>query len=749
MRSHIRGPRTLTAGLLGAALAAAPPAALAVGTDDYTTHPRLEDAAADPTIADVGSIGTTYITAGSSGVRFTTYGYAGPPYQRGHVALDATALAIAGDHCVWIATTDGMLHRIDFTDPDNPVVDMTVSPGAGMVSGLVYSPAAGKLVGYTTTFGIFEVTVPVDCGPGTPVVQVVVPTTGARAIAGDGMHVVAGIGSNVLNLDTSTSPTSIVNSVGLPASVNDLAVSGDLVAVLTAGNTLEIIERNLLSGIWNGPAPTGSRVRFAGSHLLVTDPAKRMIHAYDVSDPANTMRTASLSTRDMPVVMDKPAYVEADTLHVSFATPQNIRFASLGDRTSPQVLDQENPFIPNAAWWSPDFYTLAVAGQSTVDLYDTSDPTNPQPVGSYDPGTSLAAQDVEGYEVEGRARALSRYLLVGSLADFRVLDVTDPSNPALAGSIASASPCVAVAPDGGRAARSDVLRNVHLVDLSDPANPADRGSLQLASAVEDLVLDGSWLVAASTGETGRWDVTDPDAPALGHTVPLTGIRGVAKSATPDHFYFASDGTGGRIVRYDFGSQAELSSATVPAQHLSVHTSPAASFGGATELVYASSFGGSVYVIDWSDPAQPVYVGEYTNPDFQPRGITASGEAVVVADTRFPGRVLVLPAHEAADDGTAAPWVARPESHVEAWPNPFTRSTAIGYSLERADEVRVDVFDAAGRRVRTLWSGSRVAGPHRVTWDGRAADGGPVAAGVYFVRVATSGTATNAKILRVR
>lgn len=72
--------------------------------------------------------------------------------------------------------------------------------------------------------------------------------------------------------------------------------------------------------------------------------------------------------------------------------------------------------------------------------------------------------------------------------------------------------------------------------------------------------------------------------------------------------------------------------------------------------------------------------------------------------------------------------------VGAAPNPFNPSTVISYSLGRPGTVRLAVYDAAGRLVRTLAVGAESAGPHQVRWDGTADDGSRAASGVYFCRL---------------
>jgi hypothetical protein len=71
---------------------------------------------------------------------------------------------------------------------------------------------------------------------------------------------------------------------------------------------------------------------------------------------------------------------------------------------------------------------------------------------------------------------------------------------------------------------------------------------------------------------------------------------------------------------------------------------------------------------------------------------------------------------------------------EPQPTPFTGRTSIRYELPAAASTRLAVYSAAGRRVRTLQSGSQSPGAHQVYWDGRDEHGVPLVAGVYFCRL---------------
>jgi len=67
-------------------------------------------------------------------------------------------------------------------------------------------------------------------------------------------------------------------------------------------------------------------------------------------------------------------------------------------------------------------------------------------------------------------------------------------------------------------------------------------------------------------------------------------------------------------------------------------------------------------------------------------------------------------------------------------NPVRGASTISYALARPGSYSLSVYDATGSRVARLVSGRGAVGRHVATWDGRSADGRPVAAGVYYVRL---------------
>lgn len=66
-----------------------------------------------------------------------------------------------------------------------------------------------------------------------------------------------------------------------------------------------------------------------------------------------------------------------------------------------------------------------------------------------------------------------------------------------------------------------------------------------------------------------------------------------------------------------------------------------------------------------------------------------------------------------------------------YPNPFSRSTTIGYQLPVSCEVDLKIFNMIGQEVRILVNGNQSAGEHSVVWDGKDETGESVGSGIYF------------------
>jgi hypothetical protein len=87
------------------------------------------------------------------------------------------------------------------------------------------------------------------------------------------------------------------------------------------------------------------------------------------------------------------------------------------------------------------------------------------------------------------------------------------------------------------------------------------------------------------------------------------------------------------------------------------------------------------------------------------------------------------------------------------PNPFNPSATIRFEIlsdpGSRQWVTVAVFNAAGRRVRTLWRGSLAPGPQQFEWNGRDASGVELSSGTYFAAVEMAGDRHSAKMVLLK
>jgi len=68
------------------------------------------------------------------------------------------------------------------------------------------------------------------------------------------------------------------------------------------------------------------------------------------------------------------------------------------------------------------------------------------------------------------------------------------------------------------------------------------------------------------------------------------------------------------------------------------------------------------------------------------------------------------------------------------PNPFNPSTKISFSVARAGNGSLKIYNVRGEIVRTLLTGQFAAGPGQVVWNGRSDTGEAAGSGVYFYRL---------------
>jgi len=96
-------------------------------------------------------------------------------------------------------------------------------------------------------------------------------------------------------------------------------------------------------------------------------------------------------------------------------------------------------------------------------------------------------------------------------------------------------------------------------------------------------------------------------------------------------------------------------------------------------------------------------------------------------------------------------VAHPKtfSLSQNYPNPFNPFTRISYSLPKDCEVRLNIYNVLGQRVRVLVNESKKAGYYYAIWDGKDEGGRQVGSGIYFFRMEAGDFKSTKKMVLIR
>jgi len=84
-----------------------------------------------------------------------------------------------------------------------------------------------------------------------------------------------------------------------------------------------------------------------------------------------------------------------------------------------------------------------------------------------------------------------------------------------------------------------------------------------------------------------------------------------------------------------------------------------------------------------------------------------------------------------------------------YPNPFNPETRIEYTLPRAADVKLAIFNILGRKVRTLVDEHQAAGAYAVDWNGADGSGNRAASGMYLYRLESDGVVATRKMVLLK
>jgi outer membrane protein assembly factor BamB len=146
------------------------------------------------------------------------------------------------------------------------------------------------------------------------------------------------------------------------------------------------------------------------------------------------------------------------------------------------------------------------------------------------------------------------------------------------------------------------------------------------------------------------------------------------------------------------------------------------------------------------PVNSLHLGSWEMVELTLTGMTLEGQEIEGHDCV---RVMWKDKNaETADEGEAGGVVVTDASIDVLYPSSFASGTQITFGLPEPTHVTLSVFDAAGRRVKTLVNEAMPGGIHSVSWNGRDNSGVRVPSGVYFIMMNAPGIEKAAKMVMV-
>jgi hypothetical protein len=80
-----------------------------------------------------------------------------------------------------------------------------------------------------------------------------------------------------------------------------------------------------------------------------------------------------------------------------------------------------------------------------------------------------------------------------------------------------------------------------------------------------------------------------------------------------------------------------------------------------------------------------------------------------------------------------PSIPEKSSLSQNYPNPFNAETQIYFTVPKFSEVKLEIFNVKGQRIKILINGEYQAGEYRITWNGTNQNEQKVTSGVYFYK----------------
>lgn len=99
--------------------------------------------------------------------------------------------------------------------------------------------------------------------------------------------------------------------------------------------------------------------------------------------------------------------------------------------------------------------------------------------------------------------------------------------------------------------------------------------------------------------------------------------------------------------------------------------------------------------------------------------------------------------------TSGAEIAEDVRWFRTYPNPFSSSATLSFSIPRGETAGIEIYDVMGRLVALFPAFEATGEVQSITWDGRSLEGKEAPAGLYFVRISSEPVAAVRKVIKGR
>jgi hypothetical protein len=83
----------------------------------------------------------------------------------------------------------------------------------------------------------------------------------------------------------------------------------------------------------------------------------------------------------------------------------------------------------------------------------------------------------------------------------------------------------------------------------------------------------------------------------------------------------------------------------------------------------------------------------------------------------------------------------------AYPNPFSESTQIEFELQQPQTIQIEIYNALGKKVKTLAAEKFRTGRHSILWNGRSDTGQKLSAGIYYCKITSNESSFSLQLVK--